>query len=184
MRIVGGKYRGRALATPDSAAIRPTTDRIRESLFNILEHRLACNFAGLRVLDLFAGTGALGLEALSRGAAAAVFVEESVAGRGLIRTNIEAFSLTGVARILRRDATQLGQIGTMAPFHLVFADPPYGCGAGEKAFMAGLAGGWFHNNAILVLEESREADVTLAQNFLLEDERHYGATSIRLYRLS
>jgi len=184
MRIVGGKFKGRSLAAPSSSLIRPTSDRTRESLFNILEHRLGGSFDNLRVLDLFAGTGALGLEALSRGAKAAVFVEESVEGRGLIRTNIETFGLTGVARILRRDATQLGTVGTMAPFHLVFADPPYECGLGEKAFVAALAGGWLNNDAILVLEEAKEVAINLPESFVMDDERHYGSTTVRLYTLS
>jgi len=184
MRVVGGKFRGRSLATPSSSAIRPTSDRIRESLFNILEHQLGGNFSDLRVLDLFAGTGALGMEALSRGAKAAVFVEESVEGCGLIRMNIETFSLAGVTRILRRDAAQLGAIGMMAPFHLVFADPPYGCGLGEKAFGTALAGGWLHNDAILVLEENRDVVISLPEGFVMNDERRYGGTVIRLYTLS
>lgn len=183
MRIVGGSLSGRNLVTPASQTIRPTTDRTRESLFNILSSRLQGDFSGIRVLDLFAGTGALGFEALSRGAHAAVFVEESVEGRGLIRENIEAFSLHGPARILRRDATKLGAIGTMQPFHLVFADPPYGRGLGEKAFIAALEGGWFHNEAILVLEEAKEALVSLGNAFRLEDERQYGSTIIRIYTL-
>lgn len=184
MRIVGGKFRGRVLAAPFSSAIRPTSDRIRESLFNILEHRLVGGFSGVRVLDLFAGTGALGVEALSRGAKAAVFVEQSVEGRALIRMNAETLGLIGAARILRRDATQLGAAGTLVPFNLVFADPPYGRGAGEKAFMAAFEGGWLHNDAILVLEEATEAVINLPPAFIMQDERHYGGTTIHLYTLS
>src|SRR5690606_31840831 len=104
MRIVGGEFRGRPLATPRTNSIRPTTDRTREALFNVLAHRFAERLAGARVLDLFAGTGALGLEAVSRGAAFCMFIEESAEGRGLIRTNVEAFGLTGRTRIFRRDA--------------------------------------------------------------------------------
>lgn len=181
MRIVAGRLSGRSLATPKGHDIRPTTDRTRESLFNILNHGLSFNFEGKRVLDLFAGTGALGFEALSRGAKAGVFVEQSVEGRGLIQKNIEEFALTGSARILRRDATQLGEIGTMQPFHLVFADPPYGKGLGEKAFVSAMEGGWLHNDAIIVLEETKEAIVSLPANFRLVDERGYGNTVIRLY---
>ncbi len=114
-------------------AIRPTTDRTREALFNVLAHRYAGKLAGGRVLDLFAGTGALGLEALSRGASYGVFIEESAEGRGLIRGNVEAFGLTGRTKIFRRDATNLGEAGTMQAFDLVFADPPYGRGLGELA---------------------------------------------------
>ncbi|TIW06734.1 MAG: 16S rRNA (guanine(966)-N(2))-methyltransferase RsmD, partial [Mesorhizobium sp.] len=108
MRIVGGEFRGRPLATPKSNAIRPTTDRTREAVFNVLAHRYADKLEGGRVLDLFAGTGALGLEALSRGASYCVFIEESTEGRGLIRENVEAYGLTGRTKIFRRDATHLG----------------------------------------------------------------------------
>ena len=111
MRIVGGKFRGRALATPNTNAIRPTTDRTRESLFNILVHNYPEKFEATRVLDLFAGTGALGLEAISRGARYGVFIEESTEGRGLIRTNVEAFGLLGNTKIFRRDAAKLGDVG-------------------------------------------------------------------------
>ena len=137
MRIVGGEFRGRPLATPRSNAIRPTTDRTREAVFNVLAHRFADRLEGARVLDLFAGTGALGLEALSRGASYCVFIEELAEGRGLIRDNVEAFGLTGRTKIFRRDATGLGEAGTLAPFGLVFADPPYGKGLGERALAVG-----------------------------------------------
>ena len=137
MRIVGGEFRGRPLATPRSQAIRPTTDRTREAVFNVLAHRFADRLAGARVLDLFAGTGALGLEAMSRGAAFCMFIEESAEGSGLIRTNVEAFGLTGRTKIFRRDATRLGEAGTIQPFGLVFADPPYGKGLGEMALAFG-----------------------------------------------
>ena len=182
MRVVAGRLSGRSLATPKGQNIRPTTDRTRESLFNILSHSFSYDFEGKRVLDLFAGTGALGFEALSRGAKAAVFVEQSVEGRALIQQNIEEFSLTGSARILRRDATKLGAIGTMQPFHLIFADPPYGHGLGEQAFVSAMEGGWFHNDAIIVLEETKEAVINLPANFQLADERSYGNTIIRIYK--
>lgn len=184
MRIIGGDLRGRALAEPQSQAIRPTQDRIRENIFNILSARLNGVFAGKRVLDLFAGTGALGLEALSRGAKAAVFVEEAAAARGLLRQNIENFGLGIAARILRRDACDLGQAGAMPPFHLVFADPPYGKNLGEKAFVSALRGGWLHNNAILVLEESKAAAPQLPAEFVLADARSYGISAVRFYTLS
>src|SRR5712691_8635307 len=128
MRIVGGRLRGRALAGPKSPAIRPTADRLRESLFNILLHGHGDPVTGARVLDLFAGTGALGLEALSRGAAFALFVDDGAAARALIRANVEALGLGGVTRIFRRDATKLGAAHPVEPFALAFADPPYGRG--------------------------------------------------------
>lgn len=139
MRIVGGEFRGRTLAAPKSDDIRPTTDRARESLFNILSHAYPEALDGTRVLDLFAGTGAIGLEALSRGCRQVLFVEQGVEGRGLLRINIEALGLQGRAKIFRRDATDLGPVGTMEPFHLVFADPPYGKGLGERALSAAAA---------------------------------------------
>src|SRR5262245_1487848 len=125
MRIVGGRFRGRELASPRSDAIRPTSDRLRESVFNILAHAHDDPVSGARVIDLFAGTGALGLEALSRGAAYALFVDEGAEARGLIRANIDAFGLGGSTRVFRRDAGRLGPIGPGRPFSLAFLDPPY-----------------------------------------------------------
>lgn len=183
MRIVGGKFRGRALATPGSNAIRPTTDRTRESLFNILVHNYPEKFESTRVLDLFAGTGALGLEALSRGARYGVFIEESAEGRGLIRTNVEAFGLLGNTKIFRRDASKLGDAGTIEPFDLVFADPPYGRGLGEMAFKSALDGGWLNPDTLLVLEEEAEAMIDLDPRFSVVEERPYGGTIIRLVTL-
>ncbi|WP_297322824.1 16S rRNA (guanine(966)-N(2))-methyltransferase RsmD [uncultured Bartonella sp.] len=183
MRIVGGKFSGRNLATPSGLSIRPTTDRTRESLFNILGSRQENFWSGKRVLDLFAGTGALGIEALSRGAQACTFVEQSVEGRGLIHKNIENFALQGLTRLLRRDASELGQIGTMLPFDVVFADPPYGHGLGERAFVAAVDGGWVKANGLLVLEETRNSTIHLPEMFKLDDERHYGGTIIYIYVL-
>src|SRR5207302_3182662 len=128
MRIVGGRLRGRALVAPKSQAIRPTADRLRESLFNILVHAYGDPVAGARVLDLFAGTGALGLEALSRGAAFALFIDDAAEARALLRENVAVLGLGGVSRIFRRDATKLGPAHALAPFSLVFLDPPYGRG--------------------------------------------------------
>jgi 16S rRNA (guanine966-N2)-methyltransferase len=180
VRIVGGEFRGRPLATPRSDAIRPTTDRTREALFNILAHRFAEKLAGARVLDLFAGTGALGLEALSRGAAFALFIEESAEGRGLIRANVENFGLTGRSKIFRRDATDLGAAGTMQPFGLLFADPPYGNGLGEQALQSAKSGGWLVPGALCVVEESAAAPFAHGPGFALVDERSYGDTVIRI----
>ena len=180
MRIVAGRFRGRQLSTPESDDIRPTADRVRESIFDILSSRLGPNFDGLRVLDLFAGTGAMGLEGLSRGAGSAVFVETGAEARGLIRDHIEAFGLGGVARLLRRDATALGDSGTMGAFDLVFIDPPYGRGLGEKALASARAGGWIAPGARIVLEESREAEVQLPEGFVLDDRRVYGAAAVHL----
>ncbi|QPC86859.1 16S rRNA (guanine(966)-N(2))-methyltransferase RsmD [Mesorhizobium sp. NBSH29] len=179
MRIVGGEFRGRPLATPRTDTIRPTTDRAREALFNVLAHRYADKLAGGRVLDLFAGTGALGLEALSRGASYGVFIEEGAEGRGLIRTNVEAFGLTGRTKIFRRDAAALGDTGNIAPFDLVFADPPYGKGLGERALQAAKAGGWLAPGALCIVEEAATAAFEPGAGFKVVDQRAYGDTIIR-----
>jgi 16S rRNA (guanine966-N2)-methyltransferase len=178
MRIVAGKFRGKQLTSPEDDSIRPTADRVRESVFNILASRLGPSFDGLRILDLFAGTGALGLEALSRGAANVVFVDTGVEARGLIRDHIEAFGAGGVAKLLRRDATNLGPAGTMGPVDLVFLDPPYGKGLGEKALVALNGGGWLKPDTILVLEESAEVPVDLPTGFILDDRREYSAAAV------
>jgi 16S rRNA (guanine966-N2)-methyltransferase len=179
MRVVGGDFRGRPLATPRTHEIRPTTDRTREAVFNVLAHRFPDKLEGARVLDLFAGTGALGLEALSRGAGYAVFIEESAEGRGLIRSNVEAFGLTGKTKIFRRDAAVLGEAGTLAPFGLVFADPPYGKGLGERALQSARKGGWLAPGALCVVEESASVSFEPGAGFLIVDERSYGETVIR-----
>ncbi|WP_336278847.1 16S rRNA (guanine(966)-N(2))-methyltransferase RsmD [Bartonella sp. CB175] len=183
MRIVGGELAGRVLFAPVGQSIRPTSDRIRESLFNIFASREERFWRNKRILDLFAGTGALGIEALSRGAKAAVFVENSVEGRGLIQKNIEAFELQAIGRILRRDATKLGNIGTMLPFDVICADPPYGHGLGERAFVEALKGGWAKADALFVLEEKKDVIIHLPDTFYVDDERLYGDTVIRFYKL-
>ncbi|MFB2549543.1 16S rRNA (guanine(966)-N(2))-methyltransferase RsmD [Ensifer soli] len=182
MRIVGGEFRGRTLAAPASNDIRPTTDRTRESLFNILSHAYPEALDGTRVLDLFAGTGAVGLEALSRGCRQALFVEQGVEGRGLLRVNIEALGLQGRAKIFRRDATDLGPAGTMEPFHLLFADPPYGRGLGERALDAAARGNWLVDGALVLLEESAEASPVPGPSFERLDERPFGDTRIHFFR--
>lgn len=180
MRIVGGKFRGKTLLSPSDESIRPTSDRARESIFNILSSRLGPNLDGVRVLDLFAGTGALGLEALSRGAAGVVFVDTGTEARGLIRDHIEAFGVGGVAKLLRRDATALGPTGTMGPFNLVFLDPPYGQGLGERALASLAAGKWLAPEATIVLEESKQAVLDLPAGFTIQLRREYGAAAVRL----
>ncbi|MBD9592613.1 MULTISPECIES: 16S rRNA (guanine(966)-N(2))-methyltransferase RsmD [unclassified Ensifer] len=182
MRIVGGEFRGRSLANPKSNDIRPTTDRTRESLFNILSHSYPDALDGTRVLDLFAGTGAVGFEALSRGCRHALFVEQGVEGRGLIQTNVETLGLQGRAKVFRRDATSLGGVGTMEPFHLVFADPPYAKGLGEKALESAAIGNWLVPGALVILEE--RADVQPAPVAVFEnlDVRVFGDTRMHFYR--
>ncbi|MCZ4090144.1 16S rRNA (guanine(966)-N(2))-methyltransferase RsmD [Sinorhizobium psoraleae] len=182
MRIVGGEFRGRALATPKSHDIRPTTDRTRESLFNILSHAYPEALDDTRMLDLFAGTGAVGLEALSRGCRQALFVEQGVEGRGLLRVNIETLGLQGRAKIFRRDATDLGPVGTMEPFHLVFADPPYTKGLGERALAAAAAGRWLVPGALAILEERADVQPQPSEQFEPLDVRAFGDTRMHFYR--
>src|SRR5689334_17713612 len=142
MRVVGGRLRGRNLAAPSSREIRPTADRLRESLFNILVHAYDDPLQGARVLDLFAGTGALGIEAISRGAAFALFVDTGAEARALLRNNVESLALGGVTKVYRRDATNLGTAHPLEPFSLAFLDPPYGKGLAEGALASLREGGW------------------------------------------
>lgn len=178
MRIVAGAFRGRTLAAPRSDAIRPTSDRTREAVFNVIAHGHPDRLDGARVLDLFAGTGALGLEALSRGAAHCLFIEESAEGRGLIRANVEALGLQGRTKIFRRDAAALGQAGTIAPFDLVFADPPYGKGLAERALASALDGGWLGPAVLAVVEEAAATPFHPPAGFRPVERRDYGDTSV------
>ena len=183
MRIVGGRLRGLKLSAPKSDAIRPTADRLRESLFNILAHGYGDPMTGARVLDLFAGTGALGLEAMSRGAAFALFVDEGAEARALIRGNVEALGLGGATRIFRRDATKLGPAHPIDPFSLVFADPPYGRGLAELALASARNGGWLAPAALVIVEESAAAAFEAQENFEEIERRHYDDTQLIFLRL-
>jgi len=182
MRIVGGKFRGRSLKGPSSKAIRPTSDRLRESIFNILVHAYADPITDARVLDLFAGTGALGLEAMSRGAAYALFVEEAAEARALIRENVESLALTGASKIFRRDAAKLGDMGPMQPFDLVFCDPPYGHGLTEKSLLAARKGKWLAPSALVVVEEAVKAGFQTPEGFEELDRRAYDDTELVIVR--
>jgi 16S rRNA (guanine966-N2)-methyltransferase len=182
MRIVGGRLRSRPLAAPKSQRVRPTADRLRQALFNILAHAYADPVTGARVLDLFAGTGALGLEAISRGAAFALFVDEGVEARALLRANIEALGLAGVTRIFRRDATQLGPAHPLQPFSLVFLDPPYGRGLAEQALVSAHAGGWLAPQALIVVEEAADAGFRAPPGFVELERRNYDDTEFVLLR--
>jgi 16S rRNA (guanine966-N2)-methyltransferase len=201
MRIVGGRLGGRALAAPKSqgasrqtsegpsrgeslrahqvafhsadAPIRPTSDRLRESLFNILLHSYGDPVSGARVLDLFAGTGALGLEAMSRGAVFALFIDDGAQARALIRANVEALGLGGRTKIFRRDATVLGPVHPLEPFTLAFLDPPYRHGLAERSLAALAAGGWLAPGAILVLEEAADAGFAPPPGFAEIERRRY-----------
>ena len=182
MRIVGGRLRGRTLAAPKSHAIRPTADRLREALFNILVHAYGDPVSGARVLDLFAGTGALGLEALSRGAVFALFIDNGAAARALLRENVEALGLGGVTRIFRRDAVELGPVHPLPPFSLAFLDPPYGQGLAERALAAARAGGWLIGDALAVVEEAAGAPFTAPAGFDELERRCYDDTALLVLR--
>lgn len=186
MRIVGGAHRGLHLAEPGAgdpgAHLRPTLDRVREAMFNLLLHGPAGDrVTGARVLDLFAGTGALGLEALSRGAAHVTFVEDGVTGRALIRANIEKMRAMGATRLFRRDATDLGP-NRDAPFDLVFLDPPWNLGLGERALASARSGGWLAPSATIVWEEN--APQPAPSGFAQQDQRRYGEAWITLLTLA
>ena len=185
MRIVGGKFKGHGLAGPAGSATRPTSDRVREAIFNILNHGID-GFAldDARVLDVFAGTGALGLEAISRGARFCQFVDESAEARGIIRRNADALGVIGLCKIWRRDATRLGPAAPQPSFDLVFADPPYGKGLGTRALQSLVDGGWLNRGAVVVLEESADAEVTDVAGLNLLDRRDYGDTQVRFYRFA
>jgi len=184
MRVVGGRLRGRRLAGPASQSIRPTADRLREALFNILVHAYDDPLSGARVLDLFAGTGALGIEALSRGAAFALFVDDGAQARALLRENVAALGLGGVSRIFRRDATKLGPTHPVDPFTLGFLDPPYGRNLAEKALASARAGCWFTPNALVVVEESADAVFEVPEGYIEIERRRYGDTAFIMLRAS
>ncbi|QIG50122.1 16S rRNA (guanine(966)-N(2))-methyltransferase RsmD [Nordella sp. HKS 07] len=183
MRIIGGKFKGHGLAGPKGQATRPTSDRVRESIFNILAHGVE-GFAleGARVLDLFAGTGAMGLEALSRGARFCQFVDESAEARGVIRRNADALGLIGQCKIWRRDATRLGPAAPQPGFDLVFADPPYNKDLGSKALAALVAGGWLNPQAVVVVEEAEKATLACPPELSELDRRVYGDTQVLIAR--
>ena len=176
MRVVGGRLKGRNLASPSSRDIRPTADRLRESAFNILIHAHGDPIAGARVLDLFAGTGALGIEAISRGAAFALFVDNGTEARALLRNNIEALGLGGVTKVFRRDATNLGPAHPVEPFSLVFLDPPYAKGLAANALASLRDGGWLMPGALLVVEEAKAAAFAPPEGFEELERRVYDDT--------
>jgi len=182
MRVVGGRVRGRNLAAPRSDAIRPTSDRLRESVFNILAHAYGDPVTGARVLDLFAGTGALGIEALSRGAAFALLIDDGAEARALIRQNIDALGLGAVMRVFRRDATKLGPAHPVEPFSLVFLDPPYRKGLGERALASLRDGVWLTPDALIVVEEAADAGFAAPAGFTELERRAYDDTVVVVLR--
>jgi 16S rRNA (guanine966-N2)-methyltransferase len=182
MRVVGGRLKGRNLASPASREIRPTADRLRESLFNILIHAYDDPIADARVLDLFAGTGALGIEAISRGAKFALFVDNGAEARALLRNNVEALALGGVTKVYRRDATNLGEAHPMEPFSLVFLDPPYRMNLAEKALASLRDGGWLTPDALVVVEEAKAAEFVAPDGFEELERRVYDDTEFVFLR--
>ena len=176
MRVIGGRLKGRTIASPATRDIRPTADRLRESLFNILMHAYGDPVTDARVLDLFAGTGALGIEAVSRGAAFTLFVDNGAEARALLRQNVEALGLGGVTKVYRRDATKLGPAYPLEPFSLVFLDPPYGKGLADKALASLREGGWLTPGALLVVEEAKAAAFAVPEGFEELERRAYDDT--------
>src|SRR6476660_1803457 len=183
MRIVGGRLKGRNLASPSSRDIRPTADRLRESVFNILIHAYDDPISDSRVLDLFAGTGALGIEAVSRGAGFTLFVDNGAEARALLRNNVEALGLGGVTKVYRRDATRLGPAHPMEPYSLAFLDPPYGKGLAERALTSAHDGGWLTPDALIVVEEAADTDFTAPDGFEEIERREYGDTQVVFLKL-
>jgi 16S rRNA (guanine966-N2)-methyltransferase len=184
MRVVGGRLRSRPIAGPKGDGLRPTADRLREALFNILVHSYGDPVTGARVLDLFAGTGALGIEAVSRGADFVLFVDDGVEARALLRDNTETLGLGGVTRIFRRDATKLGPVYPLEPFTLGFLDPPYRKGLAEKALASTRDGGWFKPEALVVVEEAANAGFKAPKGFEELERRVYDDTEFTFLRAS
>jgi 16S rRNA (guanine966-N2)-methyltransferase len=180
MRIVSGRWKGKALIAPVGEATRPTSDRARQAVFNIIEHApWSPGLRDARVLDLFAGTGALGLEALSRGAASCLFLDTDPSARAALMTNIEACSAQGITRVWKRDAACLDPMPPTAngPFDLIFVDPPYGKGF-DVAALSGLAKGWLGPEGIIMLERGRGEGALVSTDFEVVDTRDYGAAQV------
>lgn len=185
MRIIGGLHRGRALTAPEGRATRPTSDRTREALFNILAHGLGQDREpplpqDARVLDLFAGSGALGLEALSRGAKRVLFIDNAPAARAAIRQNIDTLHAAGACKLYRRDVSRLGPMESNCggPFDLVFLDPPYHSGLLAPALQGLHEGGWLRANAILAAELASDETPPPHPGFIELDRRIYGDTML------
>ena len=184
MRVVGGRLKGRLLAAPSSRLVRPTSERLREAMFDILEHRYPGHVEGARVVDLFAGSGALAIEALSRGAQFALFIDNAPEARALLRANVEALALGGVTRIWRANAAKLGAAPAGGPFGLAFLDPPYGQDLAGPALASLVRGGWLEANALCVVEEAAKAEIVPPRGLLLIDQRVYGDTRIAILEQS
>jgi 16S rRNA (guanine966-N2)-methyltransferase len=189
MRITGGAFRGRTLAAPPDANVRPTADKVRQAIFNILAHNdfeTGFSLDGARVADLFAGTGAMGVEAISRGARFCLLVDDSAESRALIRKNVEALQFTGVTKIWRRDATQLGPMpaGSGGPFDLVFLDPPYRQNLIPGALASLVEGKWLVPAALLVVETAEDEPLSVSAAFRMLDHRVYGDTRVSFWQVT
>lgn len=183
MRVIAGSFRGRTLHAPKGLDTRPTSQRARESLFNVLQHgNFGVELEGARILDLFAGSGALGIEALSWGAAYCIFVDDALPARAAMRENIDALGLGGKTRIFRRDATRLNPAGNLGAFDIIFADPPYDRSMGEAALKTVLTGGWLKPGGIFVLEERKTAEINLPDDVEVLDRRTYGVAQVLILR--
>jgi len=176
MRIVAGRHRGRRLEAPDGRVARPTADRARQALFNILVHSPLVELAGARVIDCFAGTGALGLEALSQGAAHASFIENAPAALAALEANIRSLGETNRCTVIRTDATDAPP--AVRPCQLALLDPPYHSGLAPLCLAALVAGAWLGPGALAVVEVARDEALTPSEGFSLEDERVYGAAKL------
>ena len=187
MRIVAGSLKGRAILAPEGQNTRPTSDRARQAIFNVLEHAAwAEPIADARVIDLYAGSGALGFEAISRGAAFGLFVETDDAARGAIRANADAYGLMGRTRVHRRSATDLGVRPGSAgeAFDLAFLDPPYGKGLGEQTLLRLAEGGWLKPGALVVFERGSDEPDIDTPGYERLDARDYGAARVLFLRAS
>lgn len=184
MRIVSGRFGGRPLAAPKGSGTRPTSDKARQALFNVLEHaEWTPPLDGARVMDIYAGSGALGFEAISRGASFCLFVETASAARGAIRDNAEALQLFGITRIHRRDATSLGTkpAGVGPQFDIAFMDPPYGHGLAPKTLRTLKEGGWLKPEALVVLEVGEDETPDTA-GWTVLDQRDWGKAKVLFLR--
>ena len=184
MRITAGRLKGRPLIAPEGKNIRPTSDKVRQAIFNVLEHHdFGADFVleRARVIDLFAGTGALSLEALSRGASYAFLIDNLAESRATLQRNVEAMQLTGVTKIWRRDATDLGR-NINEPFDLAFLDPPYGKNLLVPALSSLQVGGWLQPHAVVITEAARGDDIPSTDSFQLLDEKYYGVTQVSFWR--
>jgi len=180
MRIVAGKLKGQALRGPSGKAIRPTSDRLRETIFNILAHAYGDPVQNAAVIDVFAGTGALGIEALSRGAQSVLFVDDGVEASLLLHENISTLGLVDLARIVKRDARRLGRAPAGTRYSLAFLDPPYGKALVEPALAALLEGSWLASGGLVVVEEAATHILALPSGLRLRETRRYGDTQMTI----